>query len=94
MEIMKVNVYPVNGKSNLKAFVSINLDDEIVIKNLKVVEGKNGLFVSMPSEKAEDGKYYDAVYCLNQDTRDYVQEKVLDAYEVEVSAPKKSRSRK
>ena len=97
MEITNVKVYKIsNSKSNLKAFASINLDDELVIKNLKVVEGKRGLFVSFPSEKGSDGNYYDMVYALNDDTRDYITEKVLEAYEAQEDEKpaKKSTSRR
>lgn len=97
MEITNVKVYKIsNSKSNLKAFASINLDDELVVKNLKVVEGKNGLFTAFPSEKGSDGNYYDMVYALNDDTRDYINEKVLEAYEAQEDEKpaKKSTSRR
>ena len=95
MEITKVNVYKVEiNKSNLRAFASINIDDELVIKNLKVVEGKKGLFVSYPSEKGSDGEYYDQVYPLNKETRDYVEETILEAYEKEAAKPERKSRKK
>lgn len=94
MEITRINVYKVESKSSLKAFVSISIDDELVIKNLKVVEGKNGLFVSYPSEKAEDGQYYDQVYPLNKETRDYIEESIIEEYEkVDTKTERKSRKK-
>ena len=92
MEITKVNIYKVSGTSNLKAFASINIDDEIVIKNMKVVEGSKGLFVSYPSEKGSDGEYYDQVYPLNKETRDYISDTILEAYEKEDAKPERKRS--
>lgn len=94
MEITKVNVYKVEiNNSNLRAFASINIDDELVIKNLKVVDGKKGLFVSYPSEKGSVGEYYDQVYPLNKETRDYIEETILEAYE-KVAAKPERKSRK
>ena len=95
MEITKVNVYKVEiNNSNLRAFASINIDDELVIKNVKVVEGKKGLFVSYPSEKGSDGEYYDQVYPLNKDTRDYIEETILEAYEKEAAKPERKSRKK
>ena len=95
MEITKVNIYKVEiNNSNLRAFASINIDDELVIKNLKVVEGKKGLFVSYPSEKGSDGEYYDQVYPLNKETRDYVEETILEAYEKEAAKPERKSRKK
>lgn len=95
MEIMKVNVYKVEiNNSNLRAFASINIDDELVIKNIKVVEGKKGLFVSYPVEKGADGEYYDQVYPLNKETRDYIEETILEAYEKEAAKPERKSRKK
>ena len=94
MEITKVNIYKVEiNNSNLRAFASINIDDELVIKNIKVVEGKKSLFVSYPSEKGSDGVYYDQVYPLNKETRDYIEETIIEAYEKEAAKPER-KSRK
>lgn len=95
MEITKVNIYKVEiNNSNLRAFASINIDDELVIKNIKVVEGKKGLFVSYPAEKGSDGEYYDQVYPLNKETRDYIEETILEAYEKEAAKPERKSRKK
>ena len=68
------------GKS-LKAFADIVVNDAILIKGLRVVEGKNGLFVAMPSEQsAKDNKWYDNVRCLDDDIRDRISQEVLTVY--------------
>jgi len=59
MKINRINRF--ENDSNLKAFCDIETDDGILIKNFKLVQGKNGLFLSPPSEKGKDGKYYDSV---------------------------------
>ena len=56
-----------NGKSKTKAFVDLELDDTLVIKGLTLVEGKNGLFVSFPSTKGKNNKYYNSVYSLDKE---------------------------
>lgn len=95
MEIVNVNIVRMKKEGNLKAFASINLDDEIVIRGLKVIDGRFGLFVSFPSEKGADEKYYNTFYALNDDTRDYITQTVLDAFEKDgekEEKPKRGRS--
>ena len=82
MEITEVNVYPVqNTDSTLKAFISITIDEELVIKGLKIIEGKKGLFVSFPSEKGADEKYYDSVFPITAECRKYMVSKIMEEYE-------------
>ena len=91
MEITRVDIYPVNNeKSKLQAFATISLDNELVIKNFKVFDGNKGLFISFPSEYSEkDDKYYDTVYPLAKETRDYIENCILDAYEDKVGKEEK-----
>lgn len=80
MKLTRIDVYRTKGNSTLKANVNISIDDKIVIKGFKVVEGKKGLFVSNPSSKGTDGKYYDICYCLNEKTKKTLENKILDEY--------------
>lgn len=90
MEITRVDVYPVNSDSKLEAFATISLDNELVIKNFKIFNGNKGLFISFPSEYSEkDDKYYDTVYPVAKETRDYIQETILEAYEDKVGKEEK-----
>ena len=69
-------------KETLKGFASLNVDDKLIIKNLRIVEGDNGLFVAYPSTKNEkENKWYEDVYPLNKDVRENIQKIVLDEYE-------------
>ena len=82
MEITKVNIYPFKGDNNkLKAFCTISIDDELVIKNFKIFDGNKGLFVSFPSEVGADNKYYDTVYPVSKETRDYISDTILEEFE-------------
>ena len=84
LSIRAIKVYPIK-EGNLKAYVDICIDDAIVIKGFKVMDGKNGLFVSMPSvQNKRDEKYYETVSCNNPEVKDDLSNTVLAAYKSEV----------
>lgn len=85
MKITEVKVIPVN-EDRLKAYVSVTIDDCFVIRDLKIIEGNGGLFVAMPSKKRKDGQFKDIAHPLNQETRDYLEKAIFDAYEDEVKS--------
>ncbi|MBU4485019.1 septation regulator SpoVG [bacterium] len=80
MEITEVRVFPVS-EEKLKAYVNITIDNCFVVRDLKVINGNNGLFVAMPSKKRKDGTYRDTAHPLNSETRELIEKKVLGAYE-------------
>ena len=95
MEITRVDIYPVKSDSKLVAFATISLDNELVIKNFKIFEGNKGIFVSFPSEYSEkDDKYYDTVYPLAKESRDYIENSVLDAYEEKIGKEEKKEDKR
>jgi stage V sporulation protein G len=79
MEITEVRISPVE-EEKLKAYVSITLDNCFVIRDIKVINGNNGLFISMPSKKRKDGTFKDVAHPLNNDTRKMIEERVLREY--------------
>ncbi len=79
MEITEVVIRPVTDE-RLRAYVSMTLDDALVIKDIKIVEGKNGLFVSMPSRRRKNGKYQDIAHPINTDFRKEVESRIFDEY--------------
>ena len=79
LELQVQRMYRFDGDRPLKAFVDIIVNDALLVKGIKVLEGKNGLFVSMPQEQAKDKKWYDSVRCLTQEIREHVTEVVLSA---------------
>jgi stage V sporulation protein G len=85
MEITDVKVIPVDDEK-LKAFVSIVFDHCFVVTDIKVIHGPKGLFVSMPSKKRKDGTFKDIAHPLNNQMRQYLEEKVLGVYRQQVSA--------
>ena len=84
MEITEVRV-TLRSEEKLKAFASITFDDAFVIRGLKVISGKDGYFVSMPSRKRPDGTYQDVAHPINNDMRRQIEERVLDCYETELN---------
>ncbi len=88
MEITDVKVIPVDDEK-LKAFVSIVFDHCFVVTDIKVIHGPKGLFVSMPSKKRKDGTFKDIAHPLNNQMRQYLEEKVLGVYrqQVDTAAP-------
>ncbi|HUT83975.1 MAG TPA: septation regulator SpoVG [Thermodesulfobacteriota bacterium] len=79
MEITEAKVFPIN-EEKLKAYASITFDNCFVVRNLKVINGNNGLFVAMPSVKRKDGTYQDTAHPLNNEMRKMIETKVLDEY--------------
>lgn len=81
MKITDVRVRKVAKEGKMKAVVSITLDNEFVVHDIKVIEGDKGLFIAMPSRKSSDGEYRDIAHPLNSDTRDRIQAIILKSYE-------------
>lgn len=81
MEITDVRVKKVDSEGKLKAYVSVTFDDQFVIHNLKVIDGKNGMFVAMPSRKTNSGEFKDVAHPINSHFREFLQNAVLEAYE-------------
>lgn len=81
MQITDIRVRRIVKEGKMKAVVSVTLDDEFVVHDIKVIEGENGLFMAMPSKKASDGEYRDIAHPINSATRDAMQKQILEAYE-------------
>ncbi len=80
MKVTDVRVRKVAKEGKMKAIVSITLDEEFVVHDIKVIEGEKGLFIAMPSRKAVDGEYRDIAHPINSGTRDMIQGIVLERY--------------
>lgn len=66
----------------MKAVVSITIDNDFVVHDIKVIEGDKGLFIAMPSRKAGDGEYRDIAHPINSETREMIQKIILEKYEI------------
>ena len=80
MQITDVRIRKVEKEGKMKAVVSITIDEEFVVHDIKIIEGEKGLFIAMPSRKAADGEYRDIAHPINSDTRDRIQKLILEKY--------------
>lgn len=80
MNITDVRVRKITKEGKMKAIVSITLDEEFVVHDIKVIEGEKGLFIAMPSKKATDGEYRDIAHPINSNTRERIQAIILESY--------------
>lgn len=81
MEITDVRVKKFNGENRLKAIAAITIDDCFVVHELRIIDGKDGLFVAMPSRKMPNGEFKDVAHPINQETRSTIEKLVIEAYE-------------
>ena len=81
MKITDVRIRKVAKDGKMKAVVSITLDGEFVVHDIKVIEGEKGLFIAMPSRKASDGEYRDIAHPINSSTRDTIHMTILEKYQ-------------
>jgi len=86
MDVTEVKVFPVS-EEKLKAFVSVVFDQCFMVNDIKVIQGRDGLFISMPSRKKKNGKFKDVAHPLNNETRGRIEEKVLSEYRRVVDGP-------
>jgi len=83
MEITEVRIFPVN-EEKLKAYVTITLDGCFVVRDVKVIHGNSGLFIAMPAKRRRDGSFKDIAHPLNNETREWMEQAILDEYDREV----------
>ena len=81
MQITDVRIRKVEKEGKMKAVVSITIDEEFVVHDIKIIEGEKGLFIAMPSRKAADGEYRDIAHPINSDTRDRIQKLIIEKYQ-------------
>ena len=81
MKITDVRMRKVAKEGKLKAIVSITLDDEFAVHDIKIIEGDRGLFIAMPSKKVLDGEYRDIAHPINSEVRERVQSEILRKYQ-------------
>lgn len=86
MQITDVRIRKITKEGKMKAVVSITLDGEFVVHDIKVIEGEKGLFIAMPSRRAGDGEYRDIAHPINSDTREMIQNIILEKYEIAMSS--------
>ena len=86
MQITDVRIRKVEKEGKMKAVVSITIDEEVVVHDIKIIEGEKGLFIAMPSRKAADGEDRDIAHPINSNTRDRIQKLILEKYQETMDA--------
>ncbi len=81
MQITDIRIRRVSGEGKLKAYVTVTFDDCFVIHNVKIIEGKSGVFIAMPSRKTKTGEYKDVAHPINSEFRTELQGRILETYE-------------
>ncbi len=87
MQVTDVRVRKIAKEGRMKAIVSITLDEEFVVHDIKVIEGDKGLFIAMPSKRTADGEYKDIAHPINSSARDAIQKVILESYEKALLEP-------
>ena len=83
MEITDIRIRKVESEGKLKAYVTVTFDACFVVHNVKVIEGRSGVFIAMPSRRTKNGEYKDVAHPINTDFRAELQSRILEAYEQE-----------
>lgn len=86
MQITDIRIRKVEKEGKMKAVVSITIDEEFVVHDIKIIDGEKGLFIAMPSRKAADGEYRDIAHPINSGTREQIQKLILEKYQETVVA--------
>ena len=84
MQITDVRIRRVEKEGKMKAVVSITIENEFVVHDIKVIEGDKGLFIAMPSRKASDGEYRDIAHPINSTTRERISKLIMEKYQEEI----------
>ena len=85
MDISEVRVRKVNQAGKLKAYVTVTFDNQFVVHNIKVIEGRDGDFIAMPSRQLANGEFKDVAHPISSEFRDHLQRVVMDAYAADTS---------
>ncbi len=91
MEITEVRV-TLRDEEKLRGFANVTFDNAFVVRGMKIIQGANGIFVSMPSRRRPNGTHQDVAHPVNSDMRRLIEEKVLEAYQAELKAQRATQS--
>lgn len=87
---IKITCHPYDGNSKTKAFIDLCLDETLVIKGITLVNGLHGLFLSFPSSKGKDGKYYNSIYSIDEKFKNKLEYACIEKYNEAVNKSDKS----
>lgn len=82
MKITNVKIRRIDSQNRLRAVASITIDDCFVVHEIRLIDGKDGLFVAMPSRKVNDGTFMDVAHPINIETRRSIEKMIIEKYNV------------
>ena len=80
MEVSELRIRKVTAEGKLKAYVTVTFDGVFVVHNVKIIEGKTGLFIAMPSRRTANGEYKDVAHPISPEFRAALQDRILAEY--------------
>ena len=80
MQITELRIRKVEDEGKLRAYVTVTFDNCFVVHNVKIIEGKSGLFIAMPSRKTANGEYKDVAHPISPEFRTELQDKILSEF--------------
>ncbi|MBQ8868336.1 MAG: septation regulator SpoVG [Oscillospiraceae bacterium] len=80
MNISQIKIRRLYDEGRMKALVSVTIDDDFAVHDIKVIEGPQRVFVAMPSRKEDGGNFRDVVHPITKEARDYMEKAILDQY--------------
>lgn len=81
LNITDIRISPIANDDKLRAYAAIVLEGCFLVGDLRILEGEDGYFIAMPSRRKRDGSYKDIAYPLNNEAREFLERKVLEAFE-------------
>lgn len=81
VQVTDVRIRKITDEGKMKAIVSVTLDGEFVVHDIKIIDGQNGLFIAMPSRRMSDGEFRDIAHPINAETRKKIQDAIFEEYE-------------
>ena len=86
LDIEVVDIRKINGDGNLRAFADLKIGGSLIVKGFSVMQGKMGVFVSMPKKAGKDGRWFEILTPLNEGLKQEIKDRVLEAYDREIDA--------
>ena len=83
MQITDIRIRKIEKEGKMKAVVSVTIDEEFVVHDIKIIEGDKGLFIAMPSRRGSEGEYKDIAHPIRSTTREQMQNLILEKYKEE-----------
>ena len=79
-DIEVARIYRLEGDGATKAFCDIIVANSLLIKGIRIIEGRNGMFVKMPTQQGKDGKWYESIRPVTKEIRGTINDTLIKAF--------------